>query len=55
MQADALATALIVLGPKEGYQLAEKEDKAALFIIKGENGFLKKETTKFKREYYDKE
>lgn len=55
MQADALATALIVLGPKEGYQLAEKEDKAALFIIKGENGFFKKETTKFKREYYDKE
>ncbi len=55
MRADALATALIVLGPEEGYQLAERESKAALFIIKGEDGFFEKETTKFKREYYDKE
>jgi thiamine biosynthesis lipoprotein len=55
MRADALATALIVLGPEKGFQLAEKESNAALFIIKGEDGFFEKETTKFKREYYDKE
>lgn len=55
MRADALATALIVLGPQEGYQLAEKENKAALFIIKSEDGFIEKETTKFKIEHYDKE
>ncbi len=55
MQADALATALIVLGPEEGFQLAEKENIAALFIIKEENGFLEKETSHFKSEHQDKE
>jgi thiamine biosynthesis lipoprotein len=32
MQADALATALLVLGPEQGYQLAEQQNLAALFI-----------------------
>ena len=54
MRADALATALIVLGPQEGYQLAERENIAALFIIKGDDGFFEKETTHFKRLIYDK-
>jgi len=34
MEADALATALMVLGPDDGFRLAEQEQIAALFIIK---------------------
>jgi thiamine biosynthesis lipoprotein len=33
--ADALATALTVLGPEAGYSLAEREGLAALFIVRG--------------------
>jgi len=47
MKADALATALMVLGAEQGYQLAEKENIAALFIIKTEEGFVEKATTSF--------
>lgn len=36
--ADALATALNVLGPDAGYSLAEREGLAALFIVRGEDG-----------------
>lgn len=34
MQADALSTALMVLGPEAGYRLAKRENLAALFIVK---------------------
>ncbi|MCH9695957.1 MAG: FAD:protein FMN transferase [Gammaproteobacteria bacterium] len=37
-RADALATALLVLGPEEGPELAERLDLAALFLIRTEVG-----------------
>lgn len=47
IKADALATALMVLGEKQGYQLAVKENIAALFIIKTEDGFVEKASPSF--------
>ncbi len=47
MKADALATALMVLGSEQGYQLAEKENIAALFIIKTKEGFVEKASSSF--------
>lgn len=47
MHADALATALLVLGPEAGYQLAAREKLAALFIAISPNGFIEKTTTEF--------
>jgi len=44
MRADALATALMVLGPQEGYRLAQREKLAVLFIVKGKDGFFEKAT-----------
>ena len=40
MEADALATALMVLGTKEGLPLAEREGISALFISRGRDGFI---------------
>ena len=39
MQADALSTALLVLGPEAGLALAKRENIAAHFIAKSGNGF----------------
>jgi len=39
MSADALATALMVMGPGAGLAFAEQRDTAALFIIRGGSGF----------------
>ena len=39
MRADALATALMVLGPAAGDALAERDGIAALFIIRAGAGF----------------
>ncbi len=47
MKADALATALMVLGSEQGMILAEQENIAALFIIKTEGGFIEKATSSF--------
>ena len=47
MRADALSTALMVLGPEEGYHLAEQAGIAAYFIIKSDDGFTDRETTAF--------
>jgi thiamine biosynthesis lipoprotein len=47
MEADALATAIMVLGPDEGYQFAEKNHIAAFFIIKSDKGFDEKMSTAF--------
>jgi thiamine biosynthesis lipoprotein len=47
MAADAMATALNVLGPDKGYDLAVKENLAAYFIIKSGNTFIEKSTPKF--------
>lgn len=47
IHADALATTLLVLGPEQGFQLAEREQIAALFLIKTPEGFMEKATTGF--------
>ncbi|ADJ29573.1 FAD:protein FMN transferase [Nitrosococcus watsonii] len=47
MRADALATALLVLGPEQGLRLAEQEQIAALFIIKTPEGFRERATRSF--------
>lgn len=47
MKADALATAMMVLGPEQGFDLAEKENIAALFIIKTDAGFTEKASSSF--------
>ena len=45
---DAMATALNVLGPDAGLQLAERDRVAALFIEKTPAGFIEKPTSAFK-------
>lgn len=45
--ADALATGLLVLGPKRGYEIAIEENLAALFIIGTGDGFEEKVTPAF--------
>ena len=47
MTADALATAIMVLGEEEGYQLAQQQNIAALFIIKTAEGFIEKSSSAF--------
>jgi FAD:protein FMN transferase len=47
MRADALSTALMVLGPEDGYQLAATAGLAACFIIKTDAGFTDRETPAF--------
>ncbi|MEN8129238.1 MAG: FAD:protein FMN transferase [Pseudomonadota bacterium] len=47
MTADALATALMVLGPAEGYRLAERHNLAAFFVNKSVAGFSERETPAF--------
>ena len=46
-KADALATALMVLGPEEGYRLAEREDIAAWGRIRAKDGFIERQTPSF--------
>jgi len=46
-RADAWATALMVLGPEEGYNLAVEEKLAALFLVKTGSGFVEKATPRF--------
>ncbi len=47
--ADAWATALSVLGPEEGFALAEQERLAALFLIRSGDGFETRETSLFQQ------
>lgn len=47
MQADAMATALLVLGPETGYELATQEKLAALFVALSPKGWVEKHTTQF--------
>ncbi len=44
-RADALATALMVLGPDAGYRFAVREKIRVLFIIKTDAGFVEKTTS----------
>ncbi len=47
MKADAWATALMVLGAEQGFNLAENKSIAALFIIKTDDGFAEKASSSF--------
>ena len=47
MTADALATAIMVLGEDAGYQLAQQQNIAALFIIKTAEGFVEKSSSAY--------
>ncbi len=48
MQADAWATALTVLGPEQGLALARRENMAALFIVRNNDGFEERYTAAFR-------
>ena len=47
MRSDALATGFMVLGPQQGFQLAEDQGLAVLFLIKDTEGFVEKPTSSF--------
>ena len=47
MRADALATAFMILGPDEGLALAERENIAALFLIRDGEQFVEKASSAF--------
>jgi FAD:protein FMN transferase len=47
MEADGLATAIMVLGPDEGYKFAELNQIAAFFIIKSDQGFIERMSSAF--------
>ena len=49
MFADAMATALIALGPEEGFQLAKSENLAALFIVREAHGLQERATDSFQQ------
>lgn len=49
MDADAWATALTVLGPDEGFRLAEEQNIAALLITKTTEGFVEKSTAAYQK------
>jgi len=50
MEADGVATALIVMGAEKGRALAEQENIAALFITKEGNEFVEYRSTAFERQ-----
>jgi FAD:protein FMN transferase len=47
VEADAFATALIVLGEEEGYRLAVEQNLAALFLVREADGFVEKTSPRF--------
>ncbi|MGH8576572.1 MAG: FAD:protein FMN transferase [Gammaproteobacteria bacterium] len=47
MEADALATALMVLGPEGGLELAEREELPAYFIVHSVDGFAERHSPAF--------
>ncbi len=49
MMADALATAIDVMGPEKGLEFAKKQKLPVFLIVKGENGFIEKMTPEFKK------
>ena len=48
MTADAMATALLVLGPERGTELALEKNLAALFLVRGKDSFIEIMTPQFK-------
>lgn len=49
-RADALATALLVLGPDEGLAFAERADLAALFLLRAGDMFVERASSRFTEE-----
>ena len=49
MRADALATALMVLGPEAGYNFAREHELAVCFIVNSDTGFVEKMTPQFEQ------
>jgi len=49
MRSDALATALMVLGPEAGYNFARKHELAVLLVIHSDAGFVEKMTPPFEQ------
>lgn len=47
MRADAWATALLAAGPDAGFELAEREQLAAFFIVRTRDGFEERQTSRF--------
>jgi thiamine biosynthesis lipoprotein len=47
MTADALATAIDVLGPEKGYELALKENLPVFLVVRDKGGFVEKMTPRF--------
>jgi thiamine biosynthesis lipoprotein len=47
MLADAWATALLVLGPKEGFEIAERQPLAAMFFTAANGSFEESKTSQF--------
>ena len=47
MTADAMATAIDVLGPEKGYELALEENLPVFMIIRGKDGFIERMTPRF--------
>jgi thiamine biosynthesis lipoprotein len=54
LRADALATALMVLGPEAGYALADREGLAALFIVRTADGLVDRQTAAFGKHRLDR-
>ena len=50
LEADGLATALIVMGAENGIALAEENDIAALFITKKDGEFIEYQSTQFQQQ-----
>jgi thiamine biosynthesis lipoprotein len=53
MQADAWATAFMVLGPEKGYDLAVARNLAVLFLVYGQAGIVQKTTPAFDELFSD--
>ena len=49
MTADAMATALLVLGPERGFELAVMENLAVMFIVRDKDNFIEIMTPQFQR------
>jgi thiamine biosynthesis lipoprotein len=48
MSADAMSTAMMVLGPEEGLALAERMQVPAMFLLRSEDGIVERTTLNFK-------
>ncbi|WP_283183796.1 MULTISPECIES: FAD:protein FMN transferase [unclassified Pseudomonas] len=49
LMADGLSTLLLILGPEQGWDYAEKHDIGAFFVIRADTGFVTRTTQAFER------